>query len=109
MNVYFLLREDLEYTSSDIFDIALRGTQKLDFIIEDYKVLMIYNEYFLSKMEERFIADGIAFEWIDIKSQNGLVIYTEKDIQELSLIDCVELKQFAYYRNLKIEKDVEDE
>jgi len=102
MNVYFILREDLEYTSENLFNLAIKGTQKLNFHIDNYEVLMIYNRYFLLKLEEFLINMGISFEWIDIDNQSGIIIYTKENIRDTYLGDCIKLKQFAYYRDLEI-------
>ena len=104
LKCYFVLREDINYSSWTLFKIALENTAKInhsEFLLNPQtEVLMIMNLGFLNKLENTFLNDGILFSWIEYEGKDiGLLIYpTDEDIRNIYLSDCMTLDFYASHR-----------
>lgn len=107
MKCYFVIREDLTYSSDRLFKIAVRSQnlieQNKDEWLENPKseVYMMYNIVFLYKLEEKLIEDGVYFKWIEeYNTTIGILIEPTDDyeIPKKYLDDCITLEQYAKFR-----------
>ena len=106
MKCYFILREDIDFSSDRLMKTALHGASLIENNFQEWKtkskseILMIFNMNFLYKLEARLIEDGIFFKWIEeYNTILGILIEpTEKQIIPEYLSDCLTLKEYAVFR-----------
>ena len=106
MKCYFILREDLLFSSDRLFKTAINSIPLIQHNFNEWRAkpksetLMMFNLQYLYKLEARLIEDGIYFKWIDeYNTTLGIVIEpTEEDIISEYLNDCLTLKEFAIFR-----------
>lgn len=104
MKCYFIIREDLYYTSDRLFKLAVKNATKINnpewLLNPKSETLMMFNVNLLHSLEATLIENGIEFEWIEEnKTLIGLMILpTTKSIIPPFLADCLTLKEYAVLR-----------
>lgn len=121
--ITIILREDLSYNYKDILEIGLYSSElihkkinKIDYLDLKYnsnkEFYMVFNLYFLYKVENYLIQNGYIFDFIIIDNIiKGIVIYSKEKIQynfTVSLEDYSKHRLQMYY-NLDIKEEREEE
>ena len=106
LKCYFVLRENLEYSSDMLFKLAIKSSSSLSL---DYpfwskspesETYMMWNLNFIHSLEHKLLHDGIMFRWIEEQNELiGIIIDpTDQDIRNDYLKDCMTLDAFAKHR-----------
>jgi hypothetical protein len=110
--VWYILLENVNYTAENIFNIshniALESFHKEHDEIKKLwdndknivEIRMMYNMYFLEKLESFLITNGILFNWIIYQNEYiGIRIHPTTINFNGLLIDCMTLDEFAKHRD----------
>ena len=103
---YFVLRENLEYSSDRLFSLAVKTIPSLALEYPEWsqspdsEIYMMWNVNFLYSLEHKLLTDGIIFRWIEEQNELiGIIIEpTDQDIRTEYLSDCMSLDAFAKHR-----------
>jgi non-homologous end joining protein Ku len=105
LKAYYLLREDLQYSSERLFRIAVNSFpliehNRTEFMLKPrYDILMIFNMHFLYELEKSLIHNGVHFKFLEHNNTPvGILIEpTTKDVKSTLLRDCLPLSKYAHY------------
>jgi hypothetical protein len=104
---YYVIREDIDYSSDRLFKIAVKSFPLITNNREDWlnnpisETYMMLNMRFLYDLERKLIEDGVFFRWIeDYNTTIGILIEPTKDheIVKKYLDDCLTLEEYASWR-----------
>lgn len=106
MKSFFVIREDINYSSNLLFKIAVQNSARIEnnreqwIINPEYEVLMIWSLRFLYELELKLLEDGIYFKWIEEDEELiGIMIEpTDLDIINIYLSDSLTLDEYAIFR-----------
>lgn len=94
---YYILREDLEYSSTFLFKLGLSNPMRSTCVVE---ILMMFNLQLMYNLEEKLIEDGVLFSWIEEDNlEIGILIQpTHNEIINKYLNDCMTMENYAKFR-----------
>jgi hypothetical protein len=107
MKCYYVIREDLDYSTDRLFKIGIKSFPLITHNREEWfknplsETYMMLNMRFLDDLEQKLIDDGIFFKWIEeYNTIVGILIEPTNDheIVKKYLDDCLTLKQYASWR-----------
>ena len=109
LKIWYILREDIEYSSDRLFNIVINSVTEPfydDEIRNEWlkngkktRKYMIYNINFLEELESIFIKNGISFKWIkDNTTFVGILVEPTRIVLSNLLNDCLTLKDFSKNR-----------
>lgn len=94
---YYILREDLEYSSTFLFKLGLSNPMRSTCVVE---ILMMFNLQLMYNLEDKLIEDGVLFSWIEEDNlEIGILIQpTHDEMINKYLNDCMTMENYAKFR-----------